>query len=135
MTNHMENEDVNEDESKKDNSKKAQIKRIDIKELELEFPLVDVDFEFKKWQDWMIGDGKTYKRYNSAFKNWLRTDWVKKKAITDKNKIKLICPEHENQTMLVKVTIPMLVVFCPECRLIMITESEFSLRKIERNTK
>ena len=55
---------------------------------------------------------------------WL--DELPIKQETDEKKIKLICPEHENQTRLVKVTIQMLVVFSRSCRLILITESEFA---------
>ena len=34
----------------------------------------DVYLEFDKWNDYMLSNGKTYKNYSAAFRNWLRND-------------------------------------------------------------
>ena len=57
------------------------IDEIDIPSLIDQFPDVEVEFEFDKFQDYLLANGKTHKNYVSAFKNWLRTDWVKRKEV------------------------------------------------------
>jgi len=109
-------------------SKKSQLSKIDLNALSTKFPNVEVKVEFEKWQDWMLANGKTYKNYNSSFKNWLRNDWVAKKADSDvAQKRKLICPVHEKQiTFAERDTIK----YCPECRTIMKTESHLVMDSI-----
>ena len=113
------------DKRKEQNSKKLQLEKIDLDALITEFPNVDVAAEFEKWQDWMLSKGKTYKNYNSAFKNWLRSDWVQTKEVSKKRK--LICPVHEKRTALAERDS---IKYCPECRMRMKTTSELALERI-----
>jgi hypothetical protein len=72
----------------KDKEKKAdQIKKLflEIPTLQKEFPNIDVDNEFIKWKDWMLANGKTYKNYKAAFKNWCRNDYVSEVKTTLKD--------------------------------------------------
>ena len=112
------------------NSKKEQLKIIDIDALSIEFSGIDVPAEFEKWQDWMLSKGKTYKNYNAAFKNWLRSDFVKTKEGNGIKKVKLICPEHNNITV---HTERGTVKYCVKCRRLMKSESELALIKIQDN--
>jgi hypothetical protein len=68
-------------------SKKLQIDKIDLVNLKTEFKNVDVSAEFLKWKDWMASKGKTYKNYNAAFRNWLRSDFVKPKEMIQNEKM------------------------------------------------
>ena len=68
-------------------SKKLQIDKIDLVNLKTEFKNVDVSAEFLKWKDWMDSKGKTYKNYNAAFRNWLRSDFVKPKEMMTNEKM------------------------------------------------
>ena len=68
-------------------SKKLQIDKIDLVNLKTEFKNVDVSAEFLKWKDWMASKGKTYKNYNAAFRNWLRSDFVKPKEMMTNEKM------------------------------------------------
>jgi len=122
----------------KEKSKETQLEKIDIDVLITKFPNIEVKAEFEKWQDWMLSKGKTFKNYNSSFKNWLRNDWVARKADSDAaQKRKLICPIHERQiTFTERDTIK----YCPyildngkECRQLMKSESELALIKIQDN--
>jgi len=108
-----------------ENSKKSQLAEINIDSLITEFPGVDVAAEFDKWQDWMLSKGKTYKNYNSAFKNWLRSDWVQKKEVSKKRK--LVCPVHEKITAFAERDS---IKYCPECRLLMKTEEHIAIDRI-----
>ena len=47
-----------------------------------EFSRKDVYGEFEKWKDYLSAKGRTYKNYLSAFKNWLRSEWVKDKPVS-----------------------------------------------------
>ena len=74
----------NKDKSK--NSKKSQIDKIQ-SELDLlqdEFDKVDVYGEFDKFQDYLKANGKRYANYKSAFRNWLRSDFIKPKETYEK---------------------------------------------------
>lgn len=61
--------------------KSEQLKKIksNLNDLQKEFSDVNVKLEFEKWQDWMLSKNKTYIKYNSAFRNWLRSDYTTKK--------------------------------------------------------
>ena len=53
------------------------------------FPNKNVEFEFAKWNDYMLSKGKTYRDYSAAFRNWLRNDQfdkVEKKSLVDQFK-------------------------------------------------
>ena len=115
---------------KEKRGKKEQLADINIDALITEFESVDVSGEFKKWQDWMLSKGKTYKNYNAAFKNWLRSDYVKTKEGNGIKKIKLICPEHNDITV---HTERGTVKYCVKCRHLMKSESELALIKIQDN--
>jgi len=109
----------------KEKGKNSQLKKINIDALESEFPTVDVAAEFDKWQDWMLSKGKTYKNYNSAFRNWLRSDWVQKSE--KPKKLKLICPEHPTQ---ISLTDRGTIKYCPECRTLMKSESHLAMDRV-----
>tara|TARA_Y100000310_G_scaffold256647_1_gene264497 strand:+ start:2767 stop:3513 length:747 start_codon:yes stop_codon:yes gene_type:complete len=82
--------DKDMDKDKEKDKKVDQIKKIK-KELPLliaEFPNVDVAFELQKWQDWMLANGKIYKRYKPAFKNWCRSKYVDEKKKMSLDNIK-----------------------------------------------
>ena len=71
---------------KSKNSKKSQIDKIQ-SELDLlqdEFDKVDVYGEFDKFQDYLKANGKRYANYKSAFRNWLRSDFIKPKETYEK---------------------------------------------------
>lgn len=133
-----EDEDTNEDviKSKKKKTKTEQLDLInnDLESYQDKFPGVDVFAEYEKWVDYMLAKGKTYKNYKSAFNNWLRSDFVKRKDTVNEKTIKLICPEHPDKTEIVEKVNPRMIKFCPECRLPMKNESEIALLKIEENT-
>ena len=76
----------------------------------------------------MLSKGKTYKNYNAAFKNWLRSDFVKPKEENGIKKIKLVCPEHADISVERERGH---INYCPKCRLLMKTESELALIKIQ----
>ena len=120
----------------KEKSKETQLEKIDIDVLITKFPNIEVKAEFDKWKDWMLSKGKAYKNYNAAFKNWLRNDWVAKKADSDvAQKRKLICPAHEKQiTFAERDTIKYCTCMLDngkECRQLMKSESELALIKIQ----
>jgi len=78
--------DKDKDKNKEKKSKKEKkIDTIPIEQLQEEFIDVDVEGEYKKFCDYCEANGKRYKNYHAAFRNWLRNDWVKK---TDKFKKK-----------------------------------------------
>lgn len=45
----------------------------------------DVSLEFDKWNDYMLSNGKTYKNYSAAFRNWLRNDFNTDSKAIEKN--------------------------------------------------
>ena len=47
---------------------------------------VDIKNEFDKFKDYITSKGKTYKNYQSAFRNWIRSPYVEK---TDRIRIKM----------------------------------------------
>ena len=55
------------------------IDEIDIPSLIDEFPNVEVEHEFKKFKYYLGSNERTYKNYVMAFKNWLSSDWVRRK--------------------------------------------------------
>jgi hypothetical protein len=48
--------------------------RDNLKEYKEIFINKDVSLEFDKWNDYMLSNGKTYKNYSAAFRNWLRNE-------------------------------------------------------------
>ena len=81
-----ENEDVIKDESgiadKKDNEKSLEYLDNNLNSFKIEeFSLIDVDNEYKKFRDYLKANGKRYKDYMAAFRNWLRSDYVKKNKV------------------------------------------------------
>jgi len=75
------------DKEKGKNSKKNQLKKIEseLNILQAEFDAVDVSIEFDKFQDYLKANGKRYANYKSAFRNWLRSDFIKPKETYEKN--------------------------------------------------
>ena len=75
------------DKEKGKNSKKNQLKKIEseLNILQAEFDAVDVSIEFDKFQDYLKANGKKYANYKSAFRNWLRSDFIKPKETYEKN--------------------------------------------------
>jgi hypothetical protein len=75
------------DKDKREISKKNQLEIIE-SELDLlaaEFDKVDVLIEFDKFQDYLKANAKRYANYKSAFRNWLRSDFIKPKETYEKN--------------------------------------------------
>ena len=79
--------DKDKDKEKGKNSKKNQLKKIEseLNILQAEFDTVDVSIEFDKFQDYLKANGKRYANYKSAFRNWLRSDFIKPKETYEKN--------------------------------------------------
>ena len=79
--------DQDKDKEKGKNSKKNQLKKIEseLNILQAEFDTVDVSIEFDKFQDYLKANGKKYANYKSAFRNWLRSDFIKPKETYEKN--------------------------------------------------
>ena len=79
--------DQEKDKEKGKNSKKNQLKKIEseLNILQAEFDAVDVSIEFDKFQDYLKANGKKYANYKSAFRNWLRSDFIKPKETYEKN--------------------------------------------------
>ena len=79
--------DKDKDKEKGKNSKKNQLKKIEseLNILQAEFDTVDVSIEFDKFQDYLKANGKKYANYKSAFRNWLRSDFIKPKETYEKN--------------------------------------------------
>ena len=79
--------DKDKDKEKGKNSKKNQLKKIEseLNILQAEFDAVDVSIEFDKFQDYLKANGKRYANYKSAFRNWLRSDFIKHKETYEKN--------------------------------------------------
>ena len=79
--------DQDKDKEKGKNSKKNQLKKIEseLNILQAEFDTVDVSIEFDKFQDYLKANGKRYANYKSAFRNWLRSDFIKPKEQYEKN--------------------------------------------------
>ena len=79
--------DKEKDKEKGKNSKKNQLKKIEseLNILQAEFDTVDVSIEFDKFQDYLKANGKKYANYKSAFRNWLRSDFIKPKDTYEKN--------------------------------------------------
>jgi len=73
------------DEEKKKYRKS--IDEIDIPSLIDQFPDVDVAHEFEKFKYYLGANEKTYKNYVMAFKNWLSSDWVRRKEVNVLSKI------------------------------------------------
>jgi len=75
------------DKEKREISKKNQLKKIglELDLLQAEFDKVDVSIEFDKFQDYLKANGKRYANYKSAFRNWLRSDFIKPKETYEKN--------------------------------------------------
>ena len=79
--------DQDKDKEKGKNSKKNQLEKIglELDILQAEFDTVDVSIEFDKFQDYLKANGKRYANYKSAFRNWLRSDFIKPKEQYEKN--------------------------------------------------
>ena len=76
----------------KDKAKNKETKRnqlLDIKDNLKEYKEIfinkDVGLEFDKWNDYMLSNGKTYKNYSAAFRNWLRNDFDTDSKTIEKN--------------------------------------------------
>ena len=76
----------------KDKAKNKETKRnqlLDIKDNLKEYKEIfinkDVVLEFDKWNDYMLSNGKTYKNYSAAFRNWLRNDFDTDSKTIEKN--------------------------------------------------
>lgn len=77
-------EDVNEFEikDKKDNEKSLEYLDNNLDNFRIdEFKSIDIDNEYKKFRDYLKANGKRYKDYMAAFRNWLRSDYVKKNKV------------------------------------------------------
>ena len=59
--------------------------RDNLKEYKEIFINKDVSLEFDKWNDYMMSNGKTYKNYSAAFRNWLRNDFDTDSKTIEKN--------------------------------------------------
>jgi hypothetical protein len=79
--------DKDKDKENGKNSKKNQLEKIglELDILQAEFDTVDVSIEFDKFQDYLKANGKRYANYKSAFRNWLRSDFIKPKERYEKN--------------------------------------------------
>jgi hypothetical protein len=75
------------DKDKREISKKNQLEIIEseLDLLQAEFDKVDVMIEFDKFQDYLKANAKRYANYKSAFRNWLRSDFIKPKETYEKN--------------------------------------------------
>lgn len=75
------------DKDKREISKKNQLEIIEseLDLLQAEFHQVDVLIEFDKFQDYLKANAKRYANYKSAFRNWLRSDFIKPKETYEKN--------------------------------------------------
>ena len=62
---------VKEQEQDMDKVKDKDIEVGNFKKID-EFKDIDIDREFSKFNDWILANGKKYKDYNAAFRNWLR---------------------------------------------------------------
>ena len=69
--------DRDKNKSKVKDTKRNQLLDIkdNLKEYKEIFINKDVYLEFDKWNDYMLSNGKTYKNYSAAFRNWLRNDF------------------------------------------------------------
>jgi hypothetical protein len=105
-----------------------QLKKIDLESLKKTFKNIDVDYEFERFTDWLKSKDKRYKNYNSTFKNWLRSDWAKKKSdVTDK-KIWKYCPSgHEKHKVNNDVNM-----VCRTCFKPLVSEYEVTIAKIQK---
>lgn len=87
--------DQDKDKVKVNNKEKKDIKSLEsidsvlLEDLQNNNLDIDVKVEFEKFKDYLSANGKRYKDYRSAFRNWLRSDFVPK---TDKIKL-----ERENK--------------------------------------
>ena len=68
--------DKDKDKVKTKETKRNQLLDIkdNLKEYKEIFINKDVGLEFDKWNDYMLSNGKTYKNYSAAFRNWLRNE-------------------------------------------------------------
>lgn len=68
--------DKEKDKVKSKDTKRNQLLDIkdNLKEYKEIFINKDVGLEFDKWNDYMLSNGKTYKNYSAAFRNWLRNE-------------------------------------------------------------
>ena len=91
------------DKDKKQSKLKVKVKSksdqiLELKEnldiLQEQFPEVYVKLEYDKFIDYLEAKGKTYKNYNSGFKNWLRNDSFGqlKREVSTKG-VRGVCPE------------------------------------------
>jgi hypothetical protein len=80
-----------EKEKDKEEEKKRNLSSINLSEFKEKFPHIDVDYEFEKFSDYVANHPRKYKDFPAAFRNWLRSDWVRKKEV--KKKSYLLCPD------------------------------------------
>ena len=85
MTNTINNKNNSNNVNNKDIKSLNSIDKNFIEELQLKHLDVDVKCEFDKFKDYLSANGKTYKDYRAAFRNWLRSSYTPKTdAIKDK---------------------------------------------------
>ena len=79
--------DKDKDKVKSKDTKRNQLLDIkdNLKEYKEIFINKDVVLEFDKWNDYMLSNGKTYKNYSAAFRNWLRNDFDTDSKTIEKN--------------------------------------------------
>ena len=122
------NNNVNNENNEKKIYRTKKLKEIDLESLKKTFPTINVDYEFERFSDWLKSKDKRYKNYNSTFKNWLRSDWARKKSnVTDK-KIWKYCPGgHEKHKVNNDVNM-----VCRTCFKPLVSEYEVTIAKIQK---
>lgn len=70
-----------EKKEKKDNKSLSSINKDFLNKLQDKHLDIDVHLQFEKFKNWISANGKTYKNYQSAFRNWLISGYCEK---TDK---------------------------------------------------
>jgi hypothetical protein len=86
------------DKAKSYGDKKAELVAIlvHLDDLQSDFPTVNVKLEYEKFVDYLESNGKKYKNYIAAFRNWLRNDNFGKATIEPKKVVRsvdVICSE------------------------------------------
>jgi len=127
------------DKDKKQSKVKVKVKSkadqiLELKEnldiLQDQFPEVYVKLEYDKFVDYLEANGKTYKNYNSGFKNWLRNDrfgQLKREGNKAKDEIYLACPSGHYKR---KVSSRGVSGVCPKCSINLQATDKIQLEKI-----
>ena len=96
------------------------------------FPLLNIDFYFENFVDYLDSSGKRYKNYKSAFTSACRLQWYKdrpgslKSEEPKSNKVFKKCPDGHGGREMDKNTFAT----CPKCRTTLKTETEITFEKI-----